>query len=131
MKKYVSVLASLLLLPAFFGCSAANGPRAGAQPEASREEKIMITWFRYHTDLVEEIRCSSTMDGLKSKAEEAIAARQGIVRDLSQYQYEGLMSNPDVEVWYEKLRINLGTENIAYVTAYERLTGKTTSVNLH
>jgi hypothetical protein len=70
------------------------------------------------------------MDGLKSKAEEAIAARQGIVRDLSQYQYEGLMSNPDVEVWYEKLRINLGTENIAYVSAYERLTGKTTSVKL-
>lgn len=125
MKKFIS-RTSWAVLGALFvsGCTAA--PNAGATPQ-SKEEKIMVTWFRYHDDLVESIRCSKDSDRLRHNAEEAILARQGIVRDLSQYQYEGRMSKSDVDVWYEKLRIAVGTENIAYVDAHDRLTGRETS----
>ena len=130
MKKCASVLASCIFLPAFFGCSTTPQVPCHLHPDVDVGKRIMITWFRYHNDLVEEIRCSSNIEELNKKTEEAIAARQGIVRDLSEYQHEGVMSASDVEVWYQKLKINLGTENIAYVAAYERLTGNTAPVNL-
>jgi hypothetical protein len=129
MKKHSSLASFLLFLSLFHcGCQTpSNGvTNAGATLE-SREERIMITWFKYHGDLVESIRCSADSDKLRYNAEEAILVRQGIVRDLSIYSYEEKMTKEETDMWYEKLRIAVGTENIAYVDAYHRLTGKTTS----
>lgn len=128
MKKYTIVLSVFLFYALFsFGCQTApNGaPKAGATRQ-SLEQRVMVTWFKYHDDLVESIRCSMNSDKLRYNAEEAVFARQGIVRDLSLYTYEGKMTKEEADMWYEKLRIAVGKENIAYVDANQRLTGHMT-----
>ena len=128
MKKSIG-LTSLVVALSFFSSGCQTTPNSATNAGAthqSREERIMVTWFKYHDDLVESIRCSMNSDKLRYNAEEAMLARQGIVRDLSIYSHEGKMTKAETDMWYEKLRIAVGTENIAYVDAYQRLTGHAT-----
>lgn len=87
----------------------------------AHQPQIMTTWFRYHDDLVKKMNSASSLEELTRTTEEAIMARQGICRDLSEAQHDGVWTASQCDPWFKELRLAIGKENIAYIDAQNRL----------
>jgi uncharacterized protein YceK len=111
----------LLLIPVFLilsGCASSTTVQA---PDQSLQMQTMRTWFRYHSDWVAKLECSSSLQELNYNAEETIMVRQGICRDLREAQEDGALTPEQVSEWYSQYRVALGKENIVFCDTYLRL----------
>ena len=111
----------LLLIPVFLILSGCASPRAVQAPDQCLQMQVMQTWFKYHSEWVTKLECSSSLQELNYNAEEAIMVRQAICRDLSEAQEEGALTPEQVSEWYSQYRVALGKENIVFCDTYQRL----------